>query len=111
MHTKKHTGSSRRRAVRATVAGAVSLLVALAQLTQTAHAGVAEQAKRIHDRIAGVPPSATVLSQMIADLNAGNPDAAAVLATQNPNFYNVTLKNFVAPWTNRDQTVFTPLNL
>jgi len=110
MHTKKHTGSSRRRAVRATVAGAVSLLVALAQLTQTAHAGVAEQAKRIHDRIAGVPPSATVLSQMIADLNAGNPDAAAVLATQNPNFYNVTLKNFVAPWTNRDQTVFTPLN-
>ena len=26
------------------------------------------------------------------------------------NFYNVTLKNFAAPWTNRDQSVFVPLN-
>ena len=26
------------------------------------------------------------------------------------HFYNVTLKNFVTPWTNRDQTVFAPLN-
>ena len=29
---------------------------------------------------------------------------------QNPNFYTVTLKNFAAPWTNRDQSVFVPLN-
>ena len=28
----------------------------------------------------------------------------------NPNFYAVTLKNFAAPWTNRDQSVFVPLN-
>jgi hypothetical protein len=28
----------------------------------------------------------------------------------NPAFYSVTLKNFVTPWTNRDQTVFAPLN-
>lgn len=33
---------------------------------------------------------------------AQNPDADA--------FYNVTLKNFAAPWTNEEQTVFTPLN-
>ena len=26
------------------------------------------------------------------------------------NFYAVTLKNFAAPWTNRDQSVFVPLN-
>ena len=25
-------------------------------------------------------------------------------------FYNITLKNFAMPWTNRDQTVFAPLN-
>ena len=31
-------------------------------------------------------------------------------AMQNPAFYNVSLKNFVTPWTNRDQTVFAPLN-
>ena len=29
----------------------------------------------------------------------------------NPSFYyDVTLKNFATPWTNRDQTVFAPLN-
>ena len=28
----------------------------------------------------------------------------------NPAFYSVTLKNLVTPWTNRDQTVFAPLN-
>ncbi len=28
----------------------------------------------------------------------------------NKNFYNVTLKNFVAPWTSRDRSVFVPLN-
>ncbi len=27
-----------------------------------------------------------------------------------PAFYDVTLKNFAMPWTNRDQTVFAPLN-
>ena len=25
-------------------------------------------------------------------------------------FYNVTLKNWIAPWTNEEQTVFTDLN-
>ena len=25
-------------------------------------------------------------------------------------FYTITLKNFATPWTNRDQTVFAPLN-
>ena len=28
----------------------------------------------------------------------------------NPAFYSVTLKNLVTPWTNREQTVFAPLN-
>jgi hypothetical protein len=27
-----------------------------------------------------------------------------------PHFYSVTLKNWVAPWTNRDQNAFVPLN-
>jgi hypothetical protein len=47
---------------------------------------------------------------MVNALNANDPNGAAKYATDNPNFYNVTLKNFVAPWTNRDQTVFVPLN-
>lgn len=73
-------------------------------------AGPREQAKRMHDRIAGVPPAETVLTQMAADISAGNPIAAAYKAMDNSAFYDVTLKNFVAPWTNEDQSVFVPLN-
>ena len=75
-----------------------------------AQAGSREQAKRIHDRIAGVPPSAAVLDQMAAEIAAGRPLNAANIAMQSSAFYRVTLKNFVAPWTNREQSVFVPLN-
>ncbi len=40
----------------------------------------------------------------------GTPIDAAYQAMDNPNFYNVTLKNFAAPWTNREQDAFVPLN-
>jgi hypothetical protein len=69
-----------------------------------------DKAKRIHDRIAGVPPSEATLNAMEALVAAGNPRGAADIATQAPSFYNVTLKNMAVPWTNRDQTVFAPLN-
>ncbi|MEM9404044.1 MAG: hypothetical protein AAGA44_16350 [Pseudomonadota bacterium] len=81
-----------------------------AALAVTAHAGPREQAKRIHDRLAGVPPAETVLQSMEANIQAGNPLAAANTAMQNANFFNVTIKNFAAPWTNRAQSVFVPLN-
>ncbi|HBE91211.1 MAG TPA: hypothetical protein DDW55_01305 [Gammaproteobacteria bacterium] len=68
------------------------------------------QAKRIHDRLAGVPPSATVLDDMEDELVAGNDFAAASIAMENNAFYNVTLKNFATPWTNREQTMFAPVN-
>jgi hypothetical protein len=80
-----------------------------AAIALPAQAGPAEQAKRIHDRLAGVPPSEPVLSQMEA-LIPGDPQAAAYIAMDDVSFYNVTLKNFAAPWTNRDQSVFVPLN-
>lgn len=97
------------------------LLLATIVFALSAAAGPREQAKRIHDRIAGVPPTDTqafdandqqnemldVMAQMITD---GQAVDAALLATDNPSFYNVTLKNFAAPWTNRDQDVFVPLN-
>ncbi len=75
-----------------------------------AFAGAREQAKRIHDRLAGVPPTESVLSSMESDISGGNAIDAALTAIDNSAFYNVTLKNFVTPWTNRDQTVFAPLN-
>ena len=80
-----------------------------ASIALPAQAGPREQAKRIHDRLAGVPPTDAVLDQMEA-LIPSDPQAAATIAMNNMNFYNVTLKNFAAPWTNRDQSVFVPLN-
>jgi len=88
--------------------GAVCLLMSLA--AATAAAGPREQAKRMHDRLAGVPPTESVLANMAADIAAGNAITAAETAMQNRAFYDVTLKNFATPWTNRDQTVFAPLN-
>jgi hypothetical protein len=72
-------------------------------------AGPREQALRIHDRLAGVPPSDAVLDSMVTALGSSPTDAANI-AMQNPNFYSVTLKNFAAPWTNRDRSAFVPLN-
>lgn len=87
-----------------------------------------DQLKRIHDRIAGVHPDETTLVAMetactsgYTDDNgivhsggtAGSPEcyeAAAYVAIDHPSFYNVTLKNMVAPWTNEAQSVFEPLN-
>ena len=88
----------------------VTALVVLAAFASHASAGPREQAKRMHDRIAGVPPSATVLDAMAAEITAGRADDAALIAMDNPAFYSVTLKNLVTPWTNREQTVFAPLN-
>lgn len=90
---------------------AVSFLMVIIGLqAPDAQAGPREQAKRIHDRIAGVPPSATVLEKMVLLLREGNALAAAELALQDPAFYDVTLKNFVAPWTNEAMSPFVPLN-
>ena len=90
----------------------VNTLLACSLLTAAAAAGDLErrQAKRLHDRIAGVPPDAAVLNAMEADIMAGDAIGAAFRAMENSAFYNVTLKNFAAPWTNEDQTLFTPLN-
>ncbi len=73
-------------------------------------AGPREQAKRIHDRIAGVPADVATLDAMATLIAAGDYNQAAQKALDNPAFYNVTLKNFVTPWTNEEQTVFAPLN-
>ena len=92
-----------------------------ASLVLPAHAGPREQARVIHDRLAGVPPSDLVLTQMenVIATNGSDPlcppgvsgaTCAAHIAMNNVNFYNVTLKNFAAPWTNREQSVFVPLN-
>ena len=73
-------------------------------------AGPREQAKRMHDRLVGVPPSAQVLDAMATAIAGGDALGAANLALQNPTFYNSTLKNWVTPWTNEARTVYDDLN-
>jgi len=96
-------------------------------LSQSLWAGDMErrQAKRIHDRLTGSTATNAVIDDMETLLNGNNVgsyigDTSGKSAAQyaidtavNPNahnFFNVTLKNFAAPWTNEEQTVFTPLN-
>jgi ABC-type dipeptide/oligopeptide/nickel transport system permease subunit len=106
-----NTGTGSGGAPRAALAACA---LVIAQLAAPAFAGPNEQAKRIYERIAGVPPSAAVLQQMAGAISAQPGQAgllaAAAIATSAPSFYDVTLKNFVMPWTNRDHTVFAPLN-
>jgi len=88
------------------VAGAIAAVM----LSSATLAGPNEQAARLYNRIAGVPPSASELQTMATDITNGNAMAAAAVATNSPNFYNTVLKNWAMPWTNRDQTAFAPLN-
>lgn len=75
-----------------------------------AQAGSREQAQRIHDRLAGVPADSATLDAMASLIDGGDAMAAARLAMEDDAFYDVTLRRFAAPWTNRDQSVFVALN-
>jgi hypothetical protein len=86
------------------------VVVALGAGAATAQMDDIDRARRMHDRLAGVPPDDATLATMATHIGNGRPDLAAELAMENPAFYNVSLKNFVTPWTNEDQTVFAPLN-
>ncbi len=88
----------------------MALLVLVAALAGPVHADSADQAKRMYDRIAGVPPDADTLASMVSAIDAGDARAAAALALDAPEFYDITLKNMATPWTNRERTVFAPLN-
>jgi len=88
--------------------GVVFLLAAL--VVPSGWADDRDRAKRIHDRIAGVPPDDTLLATMATAIGNNNAVGAALMATDAPEFYSVTLKNWAAPWTNRDFSVFVPLD-
>ncbi len=98
--------------------GVLAAVVVAVLVASTAMAGDLErkQAKRIHDRLTGVPPTPAVLSAMEDRIVGGDAVAAALFAIDpgsNPrafNFYNTTLKNFATPWTNEAQSVFDSLN-
>jgi hypothetical protein len=97
----------------------LSLCTVALVISQATWAGDKErnQAKRIHDRLTGVNATNTAISEMhellMSDSSGKSAAEYAIDTAQNPNaryFFNVTLKNFAAPWTNEEQTVFTRLN-
>lgn len=86
------------------------LLCFLLCFTFTVNASSLEQAKRLHDRITGVPPSMTTLITMSELIDEDKVTEAAYIAMQSPEFYTTTLKVFASPWTNIDQNILYPLN-
>jgi hypothetical protein len=116
----KHRSKNRPRrdgVTRRATCGACVLALLATQAAPPAFAGAYEQARRIYERLDGVPPSSQVLQTMANDIinntNGNGLLAAAVVATTPataPDFYDATLKEFINPWTNRNQSAFVPFN-
>ncbi|HTW74749.1 MAG TPA: hypothetical protein VMD56_07505, partial [Steroidobacteraceae bacterium] len=100
-----------RRPLAAAMIGALSGAVLLLPLTP-AFAGPNEQATRLFERLTGTPPSASVLQQMATDISNQDYTDAANLAINDPGhaFYDVTIRNFAQPMSNKPQSLFVPLN-
>ena len=88
----------------------IVIALSLALAMSASFAGPREQAKRLHDRLTGVPPSAAVLDSMTTKVTAGDALGAAFEAMDNPAFYNTTVRELAAPWTNRERSVYVDLN-
>jgi len=95
-------------------AGALGVALAILACGQQALAGPRDQARRMYDRLTGTPPAPGLLDDLEARVAADPVNAALYMmdpaSPRSKDFYSVTLKNFAAPWTNRDQTIFAPLN-
>jgi hypothetical protein len=104
-------GNARRNALVHTIALALAI-ASFASVQQDASATdlSRRQAKRMVDRLTGTPPSPQLLDQLEPMVAADPANAALFIMNNSSSFYSVTLKNFATPWTNRDQTVFAPLN-
>ncbi|MEA3178769.1 MAG: hypothetical protein QOI59_2292 [Gammaproteobacteria bacterium] len=116
MDTKTPIKLEGARLARAPATGALCAL-ALFSLLAPPHAAAqvtpptpTQQAVLLYTRITGVPPSPTILTQISSDVAASNMAAVATLAVSQPQFYNVTLRNIFAAESNRDGSVFVPLN-
>ena len=117
MNRKRNSGA---------LAKAAALAVALAAFAagQQAFADptTRAQARRMYDRLTGTPPSPELLNDLETRLDnlggaTSEPARASVAlyildkdSPRSKDFYTVTLKNFASPWTNRDQSIFAPLN-
>lgn len=88
-------------------------------LSSSVYADDRARAKRIHERLTGVPPSNEMLDSMEREVGLGNVITAAQYAMDGAlvdgvpasgHFYNVVVKNWASPWTNEAQDVAVSLN-
>ena len=112
MATPDNEMAGRESATKAKRRARLAALVCVGSLLAAGAPGLAatlnkDQAKRMYDRIAGVTASDATLTSMVG-MDATQ--AALNIVTKDPAFYNNTIRNLAMPWTNRDQTVFAPLN-
>ena len=122
MNSTNHTSgqTARGSARRSVLVKATALALAIATFASVQQDASAtdlsrRQAKRMYDRLVGTPPSPALLDQLEPMVAADPVDRRAVhaghdTAALEPPSIATTLKNFATPWTNRDQTVFAPLN-
>ena len=67
-------------------------------------------ANLLHNRLVGVPAQGETLEKMIDLLADGDAQAAALVATEHPFFYDYKLRALFTPWSNREGSVSAPLN-
>jgi hypothetical protein len=70
------------------------------------------KARKLYERLTGtkLPVDSPAVAQMAALLSKGDRLGAAQIATQDPNFYNITVKIMSLELSTRDETIKTPLN-
>ena len=70
------------------------------------------KARKIYERLTGtkLPIDSPLIAQMAALLNKGDLSGAAQIATQDPDFYNITVKLMALQLSTRDETIKTALN-
>ncbi|HEX4924571.1 MAG TPA: hypothetical protein VFV50_10810 [Bdellovibrionales bacterium] len=88
------------------------LVVASQMISLEAKAQASTKARKLFERLTGVPLSVNDprLNQMATLISQGKNLEAAQIATQDPAFYNDTVRQWAAPMSNKDQTAFVPLN-
>lgn len=96
--------------------GTMSHAPALAQvkpnLTAADPSALEVKARKIYERLTGtkLPIDSPLIAQMASLLNKGDLSGAAQIATQDPDFYNITVKLMALQLSTRDETIKTALN-
>jgi hypothetical protein len=68
-----------------------------------------DQARRLYERISGLPPTDAEVVEMAELIANRRTDEAAFIAMQNSGFFAITLKNMFSPLSNEEKIVDFPL--